>query len=109
MRRKDGSHIVKTVGLIGVVTLESTDRKKVHDVIYDELCLGIVSDESRATYQRIIDDLIAKGAQGIVAGCTEIELLIQPRHCPVPLFLSTALHVEAALNFALGGETGRDQ
>ncbi|WP_432495552.1 aspartate/glutamate racemase family protein [Kineococcus auxinigenes] len=76
-------------------------RALVHHVIYDELCLGIVDDGSRARYREVIDDLVAAGAQGIVLGCTEIELLIGPEDCPVPVFPSTRLHVEAAVERAL--------
>ncbi|WP_337061964.1 aspartate/glutamate racemase family protein [Kineococcus sp. G2] len=78
-------------------------RELVHRVIYDELCVGIVDDGSRARYREVIDDLVAAGAQGIVLGCTEIELLIGPQDSPVPVFPSTRLHVEAAVERALAG------
>ena len=77
------------------------DRQLVHRVIYDELCMGIANDASRDEYRRIIDTLVKGGAQGIVAGCTEIELLVNDSDCPVPLFRTTRLHVEAAIEFAL--------
>ena len=76
-------------------------RDLVHRVIYDELCLGVVDDGSRARCREVIADLVAAGAQGVVLGCTELELLIGPGDSPVPLFPSTRLHVEAAVERAL--------
>ena len=81
-----------------------------HRVIYDELCLGVVREESRAAYRAVIDRLVADGAEGIVLGCTEIELLVRPKDSPVPLFATTQLHVAAAVERALndcGPEPGR--
>ncbi|MFF8373161.1 aspartate/glutamate racemase family protein [Streptomyces lydicus] len=76
-------------------------RSTVHRVIYEELCLGVVREESRTAYRAVIDDLVAAGAEGIVLGCTEIELLIGPEHSPVPVFPTTRLHAEAAVTRAL--------
>ncbi|WP_432573469.1 aspartate/glutamate racemase family protein [Kineococcus sp. SYSU DK005] len=76
-------------------------RALVHRVIYDELCLGVVDDGSRARCRQVIADLVAAGAQGVVLGCTELELLIGPGDSPVPVFPSTRLHVEAAVERAL--------
>ncbi|WP_069173687.1 aspartate/glutamate racemase family protein [Streptomyces griseus] len=78
-------------------------RALVHRVIYEELCLGIVRDESRTAYQEVIKDLIAAGAEGIILGCTEIELLIGPGDSPVPVFATARLHAEAAVEAALSG------
>ncbi|GAB2837089.1 aspartate/glutamate racemase family protein [Lentzea nigeriaca] len=83
------------------VLLPSTqDRATVHRIIYDELCVGIVRDESRRAYQ----DVIARfeGAEGIILGCTEIELLITQADVPLPVFPTTRLHVEAAVERAVG-------
>lgn len=77
------------------------DRKTVHDVIYDELCLGVVREESRAAYREVIARLVEQGAEGVVLGCTEIELLVGPADSPVPLFPTTRLHCEAAMDLAL--------
>jgi len=77
------------------------DRALVHRVIYDELCVGVVRDDSRDAYREVIDRLVKEGAQGIVLGCTEIELLIGPDDSPVPVFPTTRLHVEAAVELAL--------
>ncbi len=72
-----------------------------HDVIYDELVQGIVTDESRDRYLAIIDRLVGDGAQGIIAGCTEIELLVRQCDIVVPLFPTARLHAEAAVRAAL--------
>jgi len=80
---------------------DAADRQLVHRVIYEELCVGVVSEESRASYREVIDRLVARGAQGIILGCTEIELLIGPGVSPVPVFPTTRLHAEAAVDAAL--------
>jgi aspartate racemase len=82
------------------------EQRVVHDVIYDELVHGVVRDESRVAYRKIIDALVARGAQGVILGCTEIELLIGPEDCPVPAFPTTRLHVEAAVDLALADSAG---
>jgi aspartate racemase len=73
----------------------------VHRVIYDELCLGIVSDASRSDYQAVIGRLVGDGAEGVLLACTEIELLITAGDSPVPVFPTTQLHVAAAVDLAL--------
>jgi aspartate racemase len=78
------------------------DLTLVHDVIYDELCRGRVLDGSREQYRRIISQLEAAGAAGIVYGCTEIDLLVGPHDASVPIFDSTRIHVDAAVDWALG-------
>ncbi len=84
------------------VTVPDADEQQVvHRVIYDELVHGVVRDGSRAAYRRIIDSLVARGAQGVILGCTEIELLIGPDDSAVPTFPTTRLHVEAAVDLAL--------
>lgn len=72
-------------------------RRLVHQVIYNELCRGIVREESREAYRSIIKELVDRGAAGIVLGCTEIELLVKASDCPVPIFPTTRLHAEAAI------------
>ena len=84
-----------------VLVPDATDRAAVHRVIYDELCRGVVREESRRLYRQVIERLVAAGAQGIVLGCTEIELLIGQADSPVPVFPTTRLHVEAALDASL--------
>lgn len=80
---------------------DDAGRAVVHDVIYDELVRGIVRDESRRAYLDIIDGLVAEGAQGVIAGCTEIELLVAPGDVAVPYFPTTRIHAEAAVDWAL--------
>ncbi|MFJ9855643.1 aspartate/glutamate racemase family protein [Streptomyces sp. NPDC101150] len=84
-----------------VLVPDAVGRSTVHQVIYEELCVGIVRQESREAYQAIIKDLVAAGAEGIVLGCTEIELLISADDSPVPVFPTTRLHAEAAVRRAL--------
>jgi len=87
---------------LAVITPPPEDRVQVHRIIFDELCLGVVSEASRQTYREVIGRLVAAGAQGVVLGCTEIELLVGPADSPVPVFATTRLHVEAAVDLALG-------
>lgn len=77
------------------------DRKVVHTIIYNELVLGIIKEESRAEYLRIMRDLKDKGAEGIIEGCTEIVTLVQQKHTPIPLFDTTAIHAQKAVEMAL--------
>jgi aspartate racemase len=79
------------------------DRAEVHRVIYDELCLGVVREESRQAYREVIARLVEAGAEGVVLGCTEIELLVTASDSPVPVFPTTRLHVEAAVRASLDG------
>jgi aspartate racemase len=90
----------RTHGL-AVVVPGAEDRRLVHEVIYQELCLGIVKEESREAYRRVIGDLVDRGAEGILLGCTEIDLLIGPLDAPVPVFDTTRLHAERAVDLAL--------
>ncbi len=84
-----------------VLIPDDEDRAEVHRVIYGELCLGVIRDESRHSYRQIIDRLILAGAEGVVLGCTEIELLISADDSPVPVFPTTRLHAEAAVEASL--------
>ena len=112
---------IKTIGLLGtrytmeqdfyksrleaqgikILVPNESDRVVVNTVIYDELCLGQILDESRARYKRIIQDLIERGASGIILGCTEIGLLVKAQDSTVPLFDTTLLHAKGAVNLAL--------
>ena len=80
---------------------DEADRDLVHKVIYEELCRGIVRDESREAYRKIIGRLVEQGAEGIILGCTEISMLISPEDSPVPVFDTTALHARKAVEYAL--------
>jgi len=87
---------------VEVLVPDAADRAVVDRIIFEELCLGRVLDDSRAEYLRIIAELIARGAEGIVLGCTEIMLLVGSSQVGVPLFDTTTLHAIAAVDFALG-------
>jgi aspartate racemase len=80
------------------------DRRIVHDVIYEELCVGVIADDSRTEYRRIIAGLADRGAEGILLGCTEIDLLVGPQDAPVPVFDTTRLHAQRAVDLALGAD-----
>lgn len=86
---------------LDVLIPEKTDRDIIHRVIYEELVLGKIVDASRREYQRIMNDLLAKGAEGIILGCTEIELLITEGDSSAPLFPTTKIHAIAAVEKAL--------
>ncbi|MEA2430959.1 MAG: amino-acid racemase [Thermoleophilaceae bacterium] len=88
---------------LDVLVPDEADRRIVHDVIYDELCVGVVNDGSREEYRRIMARLVERGAQGILLGCTEIDLLVGADDASVPVFDTTALHARAAVELALGG------
>ncbi len=87
---------------ISVVVPSEGDGDLVHRAIYDELCLGVVRDESRQGYLRVIEALRQAGAEGVIAGCTEIGTLVQQQHVEVPLLDTTVIHAEAAIAMALG-------
>jgi aspartate racemase len=90
---------------LAVLVPEPPDRAIVHRIIYEELCLGLTLDASRAEYRRIMAGLAAKGAEAIILGCTEITLLVGAADATVPLFDTTALHAQAAAALALDGDT----
>ena len=112
---------IKTIGLLGtsytmeqdfyksrlesqgirVLVPEEQEREIINTVIYDELCLGQILDESRARYKSIIEDLVKQGAEGIILGCTEIGLLVKPEDSSVPLFDTTSIHAIGAVDYAL--------
>ena len=86
---------------IDVVVPEAPARAEIHRVILDELCHGKTLDKSRSFYLKEIDELAKLGAEGIILGCTEIPLLIKPEHLALPLFDTTRLHAEAAVERSL--------
>jgi aspartate racemase len=88
-----------------VITPTREDRGLVHDVIYQELCIGVVRDESRQVFRRVINDLVSRGAEGVLLGCTEIDLLIGQQDSPVRVFDTTRLHAERAVDLALSADT----
>lgn len=84
-----------------VLTPEEADRAIVHRIIYEELCLGRIEPDSRAEYRRIMERLVAQGAEAIILGCTEITLLVNGYDATVPLFDTTAIHARQAAVHAL--------
>jgi len=83
---------------------EGDDAARVHGVIYDELCRGEIRADSKRAYLEIIERLRSRGAQGIVFGCTEIGLLLEPKDVPLPVFDTTRIHAQEAALFALADE-----
>jgi amino-acid racemase len=86
---------------IDVIVPSKKDRERVDQIIFKELCLGIVREESRQHYLRIIDQMHRDGAQGIIEGCTEIVILVQQHHTTIPLFDTTEIHGKKAASLAL--------
>ena len=86
---------------LDVLVPEAASREIVHRVIYEELVLGQIEAASKQQYLAIIEQLIAQGAEGVILGCTEIGLLVQPSDARVPLFDTTRIHAEAAVEYAL--------
>lgn len=117
--RRDG---VKRVGLLGtrftmeqpfykerlekrfgieVLVPDEDQRNRVHDIIYNELCLGEVNESSREAYLSVLTDLQCAGAEAVILGCTEIALLVQQAHTSIPLYDTAALHAARAVSYAL--------
>ena len=92
---------LKEIFGIEVVTPNAQQRDTVHNIIYEQLCKGVICVESRNAYIDIINELAAEGAEGIILGCTEIALLVQQHHTKVKLYDTTAIHASAAVDFAL--------
>ncbi|MDJ0782555.1 MAG: aspartate/glutamate racemase family protein [Desulfosarcinaceae bacterium] len=88
-------------GGLAVLTPTASQRQQVDEIIFKELCLGKILPASRIVYRDIIADLAAAGAQGVILGCTEIGLLIGPQDSPLPLFDTTELHAQAAVEMAM--------
>jgi len=86
-----------------VLTHEDGEREMVHRVIYEELCRGKILPNSRAQYQQTIRRMVDRGAEGVILGCTEIGLLVQPKDVSVPVFDTTYLHAVAAADYAMNG------
>jgi aspartate racemase len=84
-----------------VITPDSEDRERIHQIIYEELCLGVVKSESRSAYRKIMGKLASQGAEAIILGCTEISLLVRQQDSEVPLFDTAAIHARMAAEEAL--------
>jgi len=100
---KDGIVIGRLRERFGIETVvpDEAGRREVHRIIVEELCRGEFLDAARRTHRRLIESLVAQGAQGVVLGCTEIPLLVGPEDARVPLFDTTTLHALAAVDLAL--------
>lgn len=92
-----------------VLVPEPEDRELVHRVIYDELCVGRIEPGSRACYRRILAELVARGAEAVLLGCTEIALLVDQEDSAVPLFDTTRIHARAAADRALSAPGIRNE
>jgi aspartate racemase len=88
---------------IDAIVPGASERQAVHEVIYNQLCHGVIRPESRALLQGIIERLARDGAEAVILGCTEIPLLISQAHSSLPVYDSTAIHAAAAVEFALQG------
>lgn len=86
---------------IEVITPTTEQQDTVHQIIYQELCLGKVNSASRQQYLSIIENLEKQGAQGVILGCTEIGLLVQQQHTSIKLYDTTAIHAAAAVSYSL--------
>ncbi len=86
---------------LDVITPEKEDRKIIHDIIFNELCLGKVTDKSRKAYINISEKLVQKGARGIILGCTEIGMLLKQKDIDIPLYDTTRIHAAKAVEWAL--------
>jgi aspartate racemase len=85
-----------------VIIPDEEERQVIHQILYDELCLGEIKRLSKDKFQKIIGHLVAKGAEGIILGCTEIPLLVEQEDYDIPLFDTTRIHAKAAVEYALG-------
>jgi aspartate racemase len=90
-----------------VVVPSEDDRKLVHGVIYEELCRGKILESSRFEYGRIVSDLVSRGAEAVVLGCTEIGMLLRPSDSGVPLFDTAQIHAEESARYALDEQRSR--
>lgn len=88
---------------LDIMVPNAEDRMLVHDIIFNELCAGSVLDSSRQALMAVIERAKSDGADAIILGCTEICLILDPKNLPLPGFDSTAIHAEAAVEFALEG------
>ncbi len=86
---------------LDVITPDEEDRKIIHDIIFNELCLGKLTDQSRKAYINISEKLVQKGARGIILGCTEIGMLLKQKDIDIPLYDTTRIHAAKAVEWAL--------
>ena len=87
---------------LNVLIPDERERQIIHDILYDELCLGEIKKVSKEKFRSIIENLSSRGAEGVILGCTEIPLLVEQKDYEIPLFDTTELHAKAAVEYALG-------
>jgi GNAT superfamily N-acetyltransferase len=92
---------LKTHG-IDVIIPDEAQRQSVHDIIYNELCLGEIKQSSKGKFRGVIENLASSGAEGIILGCTEIPLIVKQKEYDIPLFDTTRIHAVAAVEYAIG-------
>ncbi len=90
---------------IEVIVPDRVERDFIHNVIYKELCNGIIKESSKEKFKRIIKNLAEKGAEGVILGCTEIPLLIKQEDVDIPIFDTTKIHAEYAVRYSLKDES----
>ncbi len=90
-----------------VIIPNEEERQLIHNILYSELCLGEIKSQSKEKFIRIIKNLAAGGAEGVILGCTEIPLLISQEDCEVPLFDTTRIHARFAVEYALKGDNNK--
>jgi len=88
---------------VDCIVPDKADREMIHGIIYSELVNGIITEESRSRFVNAVSKVKARGAQGVIMGCTEIPLLLSPEHVDLPLFDSANIHADAALSLAISG------
>lgn len=86
---------------LDVLIPDTEDRRTVHNIIYNELCMGRITDSSKAEYLRIIRDLTDKGAEAVILGCTEIGMLVNQKDTATKLYDTTEIHAEKAVEYAI--------
>ena len=95
---------LRAAGLQPIIP-EASDRSVVHSIIYEQLCKGIVLEDSRAAYERVATRLVERGADCLILGCTEVGMLLGPESVDVPVFDTTAIHCDRALDLSLTSTT----
>lgn len=88
---------------LAVLVPDADERVEIHRIIYDELCLGAIRESSAATYRKIMANLVARGVEGLILGCTEVGLLVGAEDTTVPVFDTARIHAEDAVDWALAG------
>jgi len=86
---------------LDVLIPSADERQAVHDILYSELCLGEIKELSKEKFKNVIQNLVDRGAQGVILGCTEIPLIVSQDDYEIPVYDTTALHAQAAVDFAL--------